>query len=392
MSEAADSSDDSEEDIPAQRSSQNQLSGRRGTKKARQVRKASPNQDASSSDEDVDKEKGPDEDETQSHDSRESRSPVVFTQHPNLAESIVPRRSASLDSYDGSEFQLDADEQDQDDSDMEDNRTPRARIPPMTDEAGEAEDSDAAAGKEEEEDEGDERAEDHDPHSSPVLPPHKYIVKASSKPVEQALSNCKDSSSEGYNTQDEIDQQLTSSLYEARSKTPASSAIVYPPTSSLASKPSLKVGVSLTSMSRNKSMLATSSAIQPQKGRRSGPRALLQANGEDSEDSEEESNSDSSGSSDAETQAVGQSTKFKASAQAAVYSDSESNSDSEDEEERQARKARDELSKEIAGLKKSDNGISSPRMYRTGTQQQSAVKENKNSTSEKRSDRSKFKR
>ncbi|KAI9053524.1 hypothetical protein LZ554_002479 [Drepanopeziza brunnea f. sp. 'monogermtubi'] len=362
MSVSSDSSDGSDGDIPSRRIPEKPSFGLNGLKKAQPIQEASRNQDVSDSEEDVDMDKGVDEEETQSHDSRGSRSPVVFTQHSSMGKSSKPRRSVSPESEDGSEFEASQDEQDDSDSDIGDNRKriPRAKNPFVNDKANENvssdDDSDAA------EDDGDEEedAQEDVRHSSPLLPRHKKFVKASPEPNGSGQSN-------------------------SHSTIPESSAIVYPPTSSIAPRPAIKFGTSLSSLTRNRSALATSSAIQAPKGR-SGQRTQLLADDEDSEDiddSEEESSSDSSESDDDAVKTVARNLRSKGPAQVTVYSDSES-SESESEEQKQAKKARNQLSLEIAALQTSDSGIPSPKLYSMDTQQHNTGKENKRRTSSRK--------
>ncbi|KAJ5032536.1 uncharacterized protein L3040_009137 [Drepanopeziza brunnea f. sp. 'multigermtubi'] len=362
MSVSSNSSDGSDEDIPSRRIPEKPSFGLNGLKRAQPVREASRNQDVSDSEEDVDMDKGVDEEETQSHDSRGSRSPVVFTQHSSMGKPSKPRRSVSPESEDGSEFEASEDEQEDSDSDMGGNRKriPRAKNQFVIDKANEnvssEDDSDAA------EDDGDEEqdAEEDIRHSSPHLPRHKKFVKASPEPNGRGQSN-------------------------SHSMIPESSAIVYPPTSSIAPRPAIKFGTSLSSLTRNRSALATSSAIQAPKGR-SGQRTQLLADDEDSEDiddSEEESSSDSSESDDDAVKTVAQNSRSKEPAQVTVYSDSDS-SESESEEQKQAKKARNQLSLEIAALQTSDSGIPSPKLYNMNTQQLDTGKENKRRTSSRK--------
>ena len=96
----------------------------------------------------------------------------------------------------------------------------------------------------------------------------------------------------------------------------------------------MKVGVSLSSLSKSKSMLATSSAIKPVAGR-SGQRTLQAMDDDGSEESEEESDDDSSDDSELEAPKSTQMAKTPARRDDSSDSDSSgnSNSDSEGEED-----------------------------------------------------------
>ncbi|KAL2072617.1 hypothetical protein VTL71DRAFT_11960 [Oculimacula yallundae] len=332
-----------------------------------------PSTETDSSEDDEDEtvsKKEIDEDETQSHNSslRDSRSPVIFSQHPRSTDTIKARRSVQPESDHSSESEVDDDDdQDQleEDSDIDEDSksTPRNKF--LDDEADEGSSSSGSDNEDEAENEEDEDEEDKAerdaeddeevevPNSSPpVLPPHKH--QASPKPA-------------GINS--------------THSTIPDSSALVYPPTSSIAPRPSMKVGVSLSSLNRNRSMLATSSAIKPVVSR-SGQRTL-QAMDEGSDESEEESDDNSSDSSDSETTKPAQKVKVSTQ-QDDSDSDSSSNSDSDDEVEDEEKKIRDELALEIAGLNATDNAsFLSPKLYKTSTQQQDNSKDRKKKAEKK---------
>ncbi|CZT08492.1 uncharacterized protein RCO7_08189 [Rhynchosporium graminicola] len=338
-----------------------------------------------------------DEDETQSHNSslRDSRSPVIFSQHPELTDTVKARHSAPPESDSNSESEVDDDDDDdrhEDDSNIEQGSKSTPRNEFLDDEADEGSsysgsDGEEAENEKDENDNSDNEEDDEEdefevPNSSPpVLPPHKN--QASPKPA--GTNSSKDSlSDEGHNTQDEIDQQLTSSVYEAYSDIPESSALVYPPTSSAAPRPSMKIGVSLSSLSKTRSMLAASSAMKPVVSR-SGQRAL-QTMDEESEESEEESDGNSSDSSGPESTKPTQK-KSNTPLRQTVSSGSDSSSDSDSDAEDEQKKIRDELALEIASLNATDNSNSqNPKLNRTSSQQQSSGKERKK-TGEKKSDK-----
>ncbi|KAG4437893.1 hypothetical protein IFR05_006612 [Cadophora sp. M221] len=382
QSEDVASSEESEEDIRSRPSPRKKPQPEPATKSVIDA-------DSSEDEEEIEPSKEIDEDETQSHNSspRDSRSPVIFSQHPRSADTIKARHSAQPESDSNSESEVDVEDEAEEDSDAEDEdededepkSTPRNKF--LDDEAEDGSSSSGPEDEEEAEYEEEDDAEVEVPNSSPpVLPPHKHL--ASAKPA--GLNSSKESlSDEGHNTQDEIDQQLTSSLYEAHSIVPASSALIYPPTSSAAPRPSKKIGVSLSSLNKNKSMLATSSAVKPVVSR-SGQRILQSvSDNEDSEESEEESDDDSSDSSDFEAPKPTQKAKSPARRHVPSDSDSSGNSDSDSEGDEQ-KKIRDELALEIAGLKGSDSSnLLSPKLYKTSTQQQETPKERRKKAEKK---------
>lgn len=384
------SSDDSEEDIPSRPTPEKQPLGLRYPENSK--RAATPDDEEDSSEDDgVELAKEIDEDETQSQNTspRDSRSPVIFSQHPRSTDTVKAHNSEPHGSDSGSDSEPDDEDddgQDDEDSDIEEEQrsTPRNKF---VDDEAEDESSNLGSEDDEDADEGDEdedeEAEVEAPNSSPpVLAPHKHQAS----PKSAGLNSSKESlSDEGHNTQDEIDQQLTSSLYEAHSTIPASSAIVYPPTSSAAPRPAMKVGVSLSSLSKSKSMLATSSAIKPVVGR-SGQRTLQNMDDEDSEESEEESDDDSSD--DSELEAPKSTGKAKTPARRDASSDSESSgnsdSDSDSEGEEARKKIRDELALQIAGVKGNENvNLLSPKLYKTSTQQQDTSKDRRKKAEKK---------
>ncbi|KAK0126498.1 hypothetical protein ONS95_008095 [Cadophora gregata] len=357
------SSDDSEEDIPSRPTPKKQPLGLRSPEKPKTAETLAT-EEGLSDDEDVETDRAVDEDETQSHNSslRDSRSPVIFSQHPKSTDTIKARNSQPLesDSDSASEANGDDDEdQDEEDSEVEDEprSTPRNKF--VDDEA---EDGESISGSEDDEDaeEVDEDADDDEaevdvPNSSPpVLPAHKPQV--SPKPA-------------GINS--------------THSTIPPSSALVYPPTSSAAPRPAMKVGVSLSSLSKSKSMLATSSSIKPVVGR-SGQRTLQTMYDEESEESEEESDEDSSDVSEFEAPKPSQKAKSATRRDSSSDSDSSGNSDSDSEGEKARKKIRDELALQIAGVKGDENlNLLSPRLYKTSTQQQETSKERKKKAEKK---------
>ncbi|CAL3962331.1 unnamed protein product [Diplocarpon coronariae] len=390
-SKLEESPDDSEEDIPRRPNPRRKSFGLGLVPdELRSVAMELPKPDLSEDDEDVAIHKEIDEGETQSHNSssRDSRSPVIFGQHPKSTQPPKALRSASPDSQSSSDSGL-TDEEGEEDSDSgaEDQPTPRGKnqfIDVEFEEDISDYDSDAAP----EEDEDDDEVVEVPNSSPPALPTHKHASKPSPKSAGESQNNSKDSSSdEGHNTQDELDQQLTSSLYEACSKIPASSTPIYPPTSSLAPRPAMKVGVSLSSLNRNRSLLGSSQAVQRAVGT-SRQRTLQPIDDQDSDESEEESNdgsSDSSDDDDAKTTVHKSRTDSSArgNVNSLLNTDSDSNGNTDsDREEDEEQKIRNELTMEIARLHRSDTGIPSPKMYRT--QPNDSGKENKVRNEKKR--------
>lgn len=356
------SSDDSEEDIPSRPSPKKQPLGLRYPENSNVI--ATPDEEEDSSDDGgVEPAKEIDEDETQSQNTspRDSRSPVIFSQHPRSTDTVRAYNSEPHRSDSGSESEADdEDDEDQDDEDSDIEKEPRStpRNKFVDDEAedgssnsGSEDDEDAEAGDEDE----DEEVEVEVPNSSPpVLPPHRH--QASPQPA---------------------------GLNSTHSTIPASSAIVYPPTSSAVPRPAMKVGVSLSSLSKSKSMLATSSAIKPVAGR-SGQRTLQAMDDDGSEESEEESDDDSSDDSELEAPKSTQMAKTPARRDDSSDSDSSGNSNSDSEGEEARKKIRDELALQIAGVKGNENlNLLSPKLYKTSTQQQDTGKDRKKKAEKK---------
>ena len=188
--------------------------------------------------------------------------------------------------------------------------------------------------------------------SPPSLPATKATVDISSG---EKLSQSKNftmspgsSGNDSFNTQDEVDFQLTSSMFEVSSNAVKSTPIPIP-SSSNAARPKSSFA-SLSSLAKNfivgRSSSKTSGKSQPLK--------LAGNNNEDSEDeSNEESDSDSSSNSDKEpelSQSLPISKETRTPATDSDESDSDSGSGSDNESEDNEEIARKELSAQIAKM------------------------------------------
>jgi hypothetical protein len=257
-----------------------------------------------------------------------SRSPIMFNSHatPRKSEPAKPSISASSTSDEWN---------DEDDSDEEES----------TD--GEAETS-----------EGNEEPEDKtitaqiSRSSPPSLPTKKPIANVlptekSSQRKNFTMSPGSSTSDVSINTQDEVDFQLTSSMFEASSTAVKSTPI--PPPSSSAATPKFSFGASLSSLNARKPVLGSSVAKASGKAQ---PLKLVENDEESEEESEEESD-DSSSESD-NGQEASQSLPRTRQIQPLTTdsddsdSDSESSSDKENQDEREM--ARNELVAHIAKM------------------------------------------
>jgi hypothetical protein len=282
---------------------------------------------------------------------RDSRSPVTFSQHQAESEAAKQNRSASPESASASEDEAESDSsEDNDASDKE---------------------SENHATTEDEASDDEEEAEIQVPESSPTLPRHKPTAKPAGPTVNHHL-NSKNNTIErdtSTSTQGEIDQQLTSSIFEVRRPSPASSPPQRAP-------PALKVGASLMALNSKKPAFSSSAktnnamkALQLQ--------TLKEASG--SEDESEEESDDASSDSDEET-ARHISSAFSRSPNKPkpkpVDSDSDSsadsNSDSEGEVVDTATQIRNELAAQIESMRSNDSqksAVSIPSPKVRGTQE-----------------------
>lgn len=130
----------------------------------------------------------------------------------------------------------------------------------------------------------------------------------------------------GFNTQDEVDFQLTSSLYEARfqSSQPVRSTPVLP-SSSQVIQPSFTVGASLQSLNKKKPAIESSVS-----------KSLMKPTLHEDESSEEDEDSDSDSGSDSGSEEETVPSRFidqKSQVKKAALSSSESSSEDDDDEE-----------------------------------------------------------
>ncbi|KUJ22698.1 uncharacterized protein LY89DRAFT_308024 [Mollisia scopiformis] len=341
------------------------------------------------------------EDETQSHNSspRDSRSPIVFRQHPEPIEIVKPQRAASPASEsdeDGEEEEEEAEDKDTKVSsdDASDDQEDEDDIEPVSTKKADALFSKSDKAPSSESDSEVDAAEESDQEetevqvlrsSPPEFPPRQRVNPSLVRVVtKQNRNNSKDSLSHmSINTQDEVDQQLTSSMYEAL-PAPSSSVSLPIPASSAVTKPKFGVGVSLSSLLAAKSTLSSSYAARANDPRSSSQKLQLPEEEEEDgseEEEEEESDSDESssdeepGPSKSKSTASTMTSKISLRAEDAQKdseesdSDSDSNSDNAVDEER----TRQELLGQIDALNSKKDGdsqssFSSPQAYRSSTQ------------------------
>lgn len=343
-----------------------------------------------------------DEGSTQSHNSssRDSRSPITFNESPKSGATSKPR-SPSPASASSSEDEEMEDEVESDNDSSENEEAPKAIKKADRTEVsqvdGASSDPDNASNSEDYADLEHDSAEESDeednpepevqvPKSSQTLPPHKHFVKpASSKLVTKPSQNNSKGSllAMSLNTQDEVDQQLTSSIYEARSS-PSSSISRPIPASSAAVKPKMGIGASLSSLLASKSNLTQSSAAKINGVTASSQKLQLAQQEEDEEESEEESEDDDDGSSDEEVEvSKSRTSALKTSKPSSQKQnsqkdsdDSDSNSDSESDVDDEEQTRRDLLSQINAVQKDGGTQVSipSPQAFRSGTQNAGSAK------------------
>lgn len=210
---------------------------------------------------------------------RDSRSPVVFSRHPQSAK---PQRHAPPEPESSSEDEEEGEEED-DDSDSN-GSTMKKDI-----KAAEVEDIETTAS----EYDGSE-AQSHE--SSPELPsrkpaPKPNTLRTASAPISQPGQNNSKTRRDDSdaNTQEQINQQLTSSMREARASAPPASTAAPARSSPM---PVLKVGASLSSLNAKKPVLAGKGGNV--NGVRSSQLKVQQIEDEDSEEDSEEDGSDES--------------------------------------------------------------------------------------------------
>ncbi|KAG9228288.1 hypothetical protein BJ875DRAFT_490021 [Amylocarpus encephaloides] len=294
-----------------------------------------------------------DEVRSNSSSARESRSPIVFNHHPqeNKVSRPVHRASADLDE---SSEEDEADEEDEDeDQDEEIPDAPaRSQTTPPGKRNNETEFSDGSESAEEEEEDADDR------EPSQELPQYVRIPTKGSQPNGSSRQTGENHSDKSASTQEELAQQLTSSVYEAR-QTTVSSSIVYPPTSSIAKpspRPSIKFGASLSQLNLKKPIVG-SPANKNVNGSKPSIKTILAASdeeGEEDEEDEEEEESDESGSSDEEAAKMPPPPKTTLPMTRTIKREPSPDSDSDDSDEADAKNTQRlhaQLAQQIAGMK-----------------------------------------
>jgi len=340
----SESDSDSEEDIPAQVDSVKRSNGSR-EERASPVIKREPGTE--NDDEEVENED--DEDVgvggvCSDSEARSPRSPVTFNQHtsPELPSLAPLSRSAKV-----------IEEETQSDSD--------------SDSSSGKEDEDEDSSSSEEEEESDNEAQDTTiqvPQSSPELPRLKQDTKPSSqsqesvpKTVSQPSQNQRKTptptpSDDSFNTQDEVDFQLTSSMLEVRPSPPSQfravrSTPIPPPRST--PRQAFSQGASLIAMSQSKTLLGSSSQVNGTKPKVAGPPKLHEAEEDsESEESDEESDSDSSEDEDNNPSAQLSQEQSWQKHPPDLKSPSETSSDDSDSEIDESLIARNELAASLA--------------------------------------------
>jgi len=307
--------------------------------------------------------------QSQNTSTRDSRSPVVFSsskaERRGTTTIKIEKRSPSPESESESE---DGGEEVSSESGEEQDKDRDATVKSSV---NAIEDVDMQSEFSSDEDE-EEEAEIQIPKSSPPpsLPALKSAIKptVNSRNTESGINpkgnNSKDSNSDsGQDTQDEVDQQLTSSLFEVlhpSSSAIRSSAIT---SSSTATRPKFGLGASLSSLNANKPLFG-SQGLKPTSSR---PQ-LKELDEDEEEESEEESEDDeSSDDEEAPKQAAlkqdtpSKDTKKTQDSGSDSFSASDTSSDSESEEDDDPEKTiaeniRNELSQSIKGLESSGFG------------------------------------
>ena len=343
---------DSDEDIPSK-----SAPSKAASKSPDESEDEAPARQVISESESKDEQEEDDEIASNPSSTRDSRSPVVFSQHEGGAEAAKSNRSASPDSASDSEDEHQSETESVDSEDSAASDKIQHNADESEDEASDAEDAEVQV-----------------PDCSPTLPRHKPTAKPSGPTFDQVNSKNhtieeRDTST---STQGEIDQQLTSSMYEVRRS---------PPKPVPSSRPSLKIGASLQALNSRKAAPSSTSTMRnvPQQ------QTLKEASGSEDE-SEEESNEDSSDEDSEDDEATAKrlaSARSRSSQQKnkpkpePADSDSESNdsgsstdSDSDAEEEEDAKtQMRNDLAAQIASMggldsQKSEVSVASPKVVR----------------------------
>lgn len=344
--------------------------------------------DGSGDDEVVEEKMDVDDEETQSHhtSSREdSHSPISFF------EKDEPKKPASS-TPDGSE-----DEDEDEDEEMPDVENVDAKpevVNSKTTERSKLDQMSLYSSDAESEDEEETKPATRVPKSSPPVPAART---PETKTSITKLKNSKEfSRTDRSNTQDQVDHQLTSSMYEVRSSQ-SNTPTPKPPASTQARPPSIRFGASLTNLHQKRLSLGGSSQIKTPIGRTGQLQSKLSQTGddEDSESSDEDSDADSSdGDIPAKAPAATQAGVAGSWASSALQptkpkdkdsndddeSDNDSPDDSADEKDEEAQRSRagDELAAQVAALQSSPYSnkrtLSSPKKFIFGTQQERTPK------------------
>lgn len=384
------SSDDSEEDVPAKVSPTKVVATESPTH-----RKSPPaSESASEYEQDED-----DEMASNPSSARESRSPVVFSQHPRHFNCTKPQLSVSQesdsdsesegktnDSAEESEASNEDVEEREDESEEDENAAEEdvemAEASDAVSEGAEASDeneeaAEASTGTSDEESEVAEDANVKVPKSSPPILPVQSQSLQLPGPKPSNHPKSKDHvTDERSDTQEEIDQQLTSSMYEAGPRGLSNSPPNAP--SSTASRPTIRFGASLQSLNSAKPIFGSSTTNRGASGSQSLQKTLAQMSDSD-EESEEESDDDSSSSEEED----GPRSKHATSAPTAALqkkkpgnvsdddSDSDDSSDSDSDSPDEAATMREQLAAQIAdmdgSIKGSQYSIASPKALRNST-------------------------
>jgi hypothetical protein len=382
----SDSDSDSEEDIPAVVSHAKLA---KSTSLSSKSTLSTPV--AAKAEQSEDEEDEIDEDETQSRNpsTRDSRSPVVYSQHTKT-EPVPALRLALENRFGKDDGDNKSSKSSSEDSEEEfDEPTPKPKSKQTEkksadDEESEDSESEAEAGKAEaqdaeiEDDEEDEMSEESEsvskgedtevqvPKSSPPILPAAKPAKVSVPKPSQANNSKVSTTPEELSTQDEIDQQLTSSVYEARSALNSSAV-----PSSSAIRPAFKVGASLSGLNSAKQPLGSKTTKPSTTTKRSQQMKVNMDDGSASEEEEEEESDEQSTYSSDEEPRKPIATKFATRSQPkAKYSDSSDEDSSESEDEKST--AQKELTAMIEGLANGDSQVSlpNPKAYRSSTQQE----------------------
>jgi hypothetical protein len=356
---SSDDSDDSgsDEDIPARVDPAKLLNDSLLSGKQSQPAVAKPQPEPEGQDEEMKDAEEQDEDVemASSHSSpRESRSPVIFNQHITLLKPAaaleLPKSAEDVEMESGSDSSSAEDDEEVDEDEKE----------TSSDE------------KDEDEEETEEKNTIQIPRSSLELP-HANSQPARSSGSQKQRKNQLIPSDDESNTQDEIDYQLTSSMYEVHSSSASQEAVKSPPptqvpTSSI--RPTFKIGASLQSLnekSKNLSSNGKSSSQPGTTGTMANGRWQLKSDDEE-ETEDEESSSDES--SDGEKAAAFAAQLTHAQSIPLPDSDSESRSSDDEDSDSEVQNIRNELAADVARMARTSSQVSSKPYPPTSSSQQ----------------------